>query len=573
MSDVPLFPTETESPEVSPGEPAVAAGVVRGSSSAQEQVLYRKWRPQTFAEVAGQDAITRTLRNSIASGHLAHAYLFCGPRGTGKTTLGRLLAKAANCDAPVEGEPCNACESCSAFKQGRAIDFIEQDAASHNSVDDVRQLRENVVLTPMAGRRKVYLLDEVHMLSTAAQNALLKTLEEPPPHIIFVLATTEAHKVTGTIISRCQRFDLKRIALPGVIQRLATISESEGFTFDRQSLEEVARASTGSLRDAINAMEQVVTYYGPSPSFEQVTEALGLTVDARSGQFARLLLAGNLGASLGLIAAVRDDGVDIKRFANQVVQYLRGLLLIQAGVEQSLNLSKDLVEEVRKEASSTPREGVLRALRVFGTIDWGKDGDGPGGSLPLELALIEFCEIQAPPIRRIEERPTTPVRKEPQFSVPAAEMDAVEATVDTTTFQTSTPDSGANVSEPSAPATSDTEEPPEPSTDLLDQVRVALRQSDKHLSALLNGSCDVKSVEEDKVVLGFYHTFHLERIETGGFRGALEKGFGSVLGRPVSVAYEHTPRGPEDDKPARAGGHLVQAAREKYGARAVPQDD
>jgi DNA polymerase III gamma/tau subunit len=321
-------------------------------------------------------------------------------------------------------------------------------------------------------------------------------------------------------------------------------------------------------------MEQVVTYYGPAPSFEQVTEALGLTVDARSGQFVRLVLAGDLGASLGLIAAVRDDGVDIRQFSNHVVQYLRGLLLVQAGVEQSLNLSKDLVEEVRKEASSTPREGVLRALRVFGTIDWGRDGEGPGGSLPLELALIEFCEIQTPPIRRIEERPSVPVRKDPQFSVPAAEMDAVEATVDTTTFQTSTPDTDPNVSGRAAPpVAANPEEPPEPSTDLLDQVRVALRQSDKQLSALLNGSCGIKSVEEDKVVLGFYHTFHLERIESGGFRGALEKGFGSVLGRPVSVAYEHTPRGPEDDKPARAGGHLVQAAREKYGARAVPQDD
>ncbi len=182
------------------------------------EVLYRKWRPQRFSEVVGQDPVTRTLRNSVVSDRgLAHAYLFCGPRGTGKTTLGRLLAKVANCSVPADGEPCNECPSCIAFNEGRAMDFIEQDAASHNSVDDIRQLRENVVLTPMAGGRKVYLLDEAHMLSSGAKNALLKTLEEPPPHIIFVLATTEAHKLDATITSRCQRFDLRRIPMTAVV--------------------------------------------------------------------------------------------------------------------------------------------------------------------------------------------------------------------------------------------------------------------------------------------------------------------------------------------------------------------
>ncbi|HET9476151.1 MAG TPA: DNA polymerase III subunit gamma/tau, partial [Dehalococcoidia bacterium] len=349
------------------------------------EVLYRKYRPQTFAEVVGQDAITRTLKNSVAGKKLAHAYLFCGPRGTGKTSLGRLLAKAANCAAPTEGEPCNTCDSCRAFIEGRAIDFVEQDAASHNSVDDIRQLRENVALTPMSGELKVYLLDEVHMLSKGAYNALLKTLEEPPPHIIFVLATTEPHKVEATIISRCQRFDLKRISSAGITKRLAQICEAEGFTLDQASLDEIARSASGSARDAINGLEQVVTYYGAAPTSDQVQEALGLTIDARSGQLAALALNGDLPGGLKLIATVRDDGVDMRQFAKQVVHYLRGLLLAGVGASDSLDLPAEMAAEVKAEAKTRERGQVVAALRTFGRLDTAFRDD-PQSSLPLELA-------------------------------------------------------------------------------------------------------------------------------------------------------------------------------------------
>lgn len=513
--------------------------------------------------MVGQEPVTRTLRNSVASGRLAHAYLLCGPRGTGKTSLGRLLAKAANCAAPDEGEPCNRCDSCVAFLEGRAMDFIEQDAASHNSVDDIRQLRENVVLTPMSGEKKVYLLDEVHMLSKGAYNALLKTLEEPPPHIIFVLATTDPHKVEATIISRCQRFDLRRIPVTAVVQRLAEICRAEGYEFDTAALEEIARSATGSLRDAINGLEQVVTYYGSAPAFEQVQEALGLSVDARSAELARAALAGDLTSGLKLIASVRDDGVDMKQFSKQVAGRLRLLLLAKAGAIDALDLPREAAEEARAEATRLDRGEIVQALRTFGRIDF---RDDPQSSLPLELALAEFVTeatlsrrepgaVQAAP----KQEAAVAVKPEPRFSIPVAEMDDVASTVTSATLEPPVEETGpeeAALPEPAGESAA---------SGLLESVRQSCKDTDKQLSALLNGSCEVKSADGDTVVLGFYHTFHLERIESGPYAQRLGELFSTALGRPVKVAYVHAPRAPRPAGTVKSG-HLVQAAKE-LGAR------
>ncbi len=530
------------------------------------QVLYRKWRPQTFAEVVGQEPVTRTLRNSIASGRIAHAYLLSGPRGTGKTSLGRLIAKAANCESPVEGEPCNECDSCRAFLEGRAIDFIEQDAASHNSVDDIRQLRENVALNPMSGGRKVYLLDEVHMLSRGAENALLKTLEEPPPHIIFVLATTEPHKVTPTIISRCQRFDLRRIPTPAVVERLAFVCEKEGYTLDGAALQEVARAATGSLRDAINGLEQIVTYYGPSPSLEQVREALGISVDARSAELARLILKGDpstgsgqaLAEGLKLVAAVRDDGTDMRRFSREVIGYLRGLLLVKAGAADTLDQPQETLAEMQSLAPEVERGDTVRALKTLGRLDFRDDPQSP---LPLELALVELASEAeraegegAPP----ERAPAPTESGEPQLSIPASPAEEVAATT-----------AGTSVGGPEAEAAEEAGATPTPAgvpPDLLARVRLACKESDKQLSALLNASCEVKSLEEDVLTLGFYHTFHLERMEAGGYAARLGELLSQELGRPVTVDLVHSPRRPTPGK--IKGGHLVEAARE-LGAKPI----
>jgi DNA polymerase-3 subunit gamma/tau len=439
-----------------------------------------------------------------------------------------------------------------AFNEGRAMDFVEQDAASHNSVDDIRQLRENVILSPMSGGRKVYLLDEVHMLSTGAKNALLKTLEEPPPHIIFVLATTEAHKLDATIISRCQRFDLRRIPMPAVVERLGQICEGEGYSLDSAALEDIGRGASGSLRDAINGLEQVVTYYGNAPAIEQVREALGLSTDIRSGELARLALRGDLAGGLKLIASVRDDGADMKNFNKQVVDYLRNLLLAKSGALEALDLPREAAEEAKQLASGLDRGEIVRVLRTFAAADFRDDAQA---SLPLELAFVESAGDR--PEMRETTRPAAREVVQPAERRPAPER--TEAPI------TAQANGGSEQTEP--PVERGAAAPREPhELTLLDKVRHASKDTDKQLSGLLNGSCEVKSEETDVVTLGFYHTFHLERIESGPYAQRLEELFSSVLGRKVRVVFEHSPR--ERVATPAKGGHLVQAARE-LGAKPI----
>ena len=280
--------------------------------SVSQEVLYRKWRPGGFAEVAGQDPITTTLRNAVAAGSPAHAYLFTGPRGTGKTSTGRILAKAVNCEAPRGGEPDNACISCLAFNEGRALDLIELDAASNRGIDEVRALRESVGYAPNAGSYKVYLVDEVHMLTDAAFNALLKTLEEPPAHVIFVLATTEPHRIPPTISSRCQRFDFRRASLPALVERIGVIADGEGISVAEGGPELIARQAGGSFRDAVNLLDQLAAYHGSELDLEAVQRGLGLVVDDRAAALARAAVGRDLATGLSLLSSVRDDGIEVR---------------------------------------------------------------------------------------------------------------------------------------------------------------------------------------------------------------------------------------------------------------------
>lgn len=524
----------------------------------------------------------RTLRNAVAAHKVSHAYLFSGPRGTGKTSTGRLLAKAANCRDHQEGEPCNKCDSCIAFTEGRAMDLVELDAASNRGIDAIKDLRERVGFAPGSAEFKVYILDEAHMLTTEASNALLKTLEEPPPHVIFVLATTEPHKIPATIGSRCQRFDFRRIPLEAAVDRLAYICEQEEIVCPREALELIARSATGSMRDAINMLEQVVDYHGRELSVETVQSGLGLTGDARSSELARLVLKSDLGGGLALIASVRDDGLDLRQFQREVVSYLRQLLLVAAGADNALSLTKEQAKEMKKLLEGVSKEEVVQALRAFGQVDVRAD---PLSSLPLEMALAECvlarqaaeAKAQAPsPV--VERREAAPVRA----PVPPAPISD-----DRIAPRGASPRKGAPV-EPSAPAVVDAEEKTvasEPDVPVPAEVSALqakwqevyqlARKINFKAGALLNSGCAITGIDDGTVVFGFRHEPLVERMnsgEGGAYLQALREAVQKVMGASYEVRCVYDPQASSVRTSGSGGGHLVQAARE-LGARVVGGGD
>ena len=310
-------------------------------------VLYRKYRPQSFRQLIGQRVVVRTLRNAVRRGEVAHAYLFSGPRGTGKTTAARLLAKAVNCERPDEGDSCRKCASCRSFVRGTAIDLIEIDAASNRGIDDMRALRKHARYRPAGGReaRKLYLIDEAHMLTEAAANALLKLLEEPPDHVLFVLATTEAWNLPKTILSRTQRFDFARISVAVMVKRLMRITEREEMQLSNDALQIIATEARGSMRDALVLLEQVTDGYGDQPTIREVKQALDIVEDVRATAVAAAAVEHDLAGGLQLLAAVQDEGVSVQKFQRQIIQRLRSLL---------------------HETDADVRDRVLTALHAFG---------------------------------------------------------------------------------------------------------------------------------------------------------------------------------------------------------------
>lgn len=333
--------------------------------------LYLRWRPRTFAEVVAQDAATRTLRNAVARGTVAHAYLLCGPRGTGKTSLARILYKAVNCEQPVDGDPCNVCASCEAGNTGRALDLIEIDAASNRGIDDIRSLRERAHFAPAEAKTKVYIVDEAHQLTAPAWDAFLKTLEEPPAHTVFVLATTAAHKVPATIVSRCQRFDLTRIPQASIADHLAHVAREEGIGLESGVADRLARLARGGLRDAIGMMEQVAAF-GESPvTMEAVRRALGLVRGDALRTFVDALAHRDARRALEALEEVAQEGADLHQFLDEVLFELRSALLIRAGAEAAVaaDLGDQEREWLREIAQLWSPGEIAATLRAYGEIE------------------------------------------------------------------------------------------------------------------------------------------------------------------------------------------------------------
>ena len=358
------------------------------------QALYRKYRPQGWAEVVGQQHVVQTLRNAIAADRVGHAYLFAGPRGTGKTTLARLLAKAVNCQNEDKAKrPCNECDYCRAVSENRFMDLIEIDAASNNGVDDVRELRDKINFSPSQGKYKIYIIDEVHMLSTAAFNALLKTLEEPPPHAIFVLATTEIHKIPATVLSRCQRHEFRRVPVDEIVGQLKLIAEAEKMQADDEAFTLIARQSAGGMRDAISLLDQLSST-GERITMELAQTVLGTATSQTVLELVASILDGDAGSGLESIHRALDGGADPRALARQVVDYLRGLMLIQMGNDSQVETTKDIKKKMTEHASAFSPADVLRMMRVFNEAAIDSRGSWQP-SLSLELAFAETLEAPA----------------------------------------------------------------------------------------------------------------------------------------------------------------------------------
>ena len=358
--------------------------------------LYRKFRPDSFQDVKGQDAIVRTLKNQIRAQRIGHAYLFCGTRGTGKTTVAKILAKAVNCEHPIDGNPCNECETCKAIAAGNSMNVIEIDAASNNGVDNIREIREEVAYSPTSGKYKVYIIDEVHMLSIGAFNALLKTLEEPPSYVIFILATTEAHKIPITILSRCQRYDFKRIARTTIVDRLRELLDEEQVEVEDKALRYIAKKGDGSMRDALSLLDQCIAFYlGEKLTYEHVLDVLGAVDTDEFSKLLREVLDGDVTQVILHLENMIMQGRDLTQLVNDFTWYLRNLLLLKSSdnMEDVLDVSAENLEQLKEEAAMVRDDTLMRYIRIFSEL---QNQIKYAGSkrVMLEVALIKLCRPQ-----------------------------------------------------------------------------------------------------------------------------------------------------------------------------------
>ncbi len=366
--------------------------------------LYRKFRPGRFEDVKGQDHIVTTLKNQLKADRIGHAYLFCGTRGTGKTSIAKLFAKAVNCENPVDGSPCNECATCKAIQAGTSMNVIEIDAASNNGVDNIREIRDEVAYSPTEGKYKVYIIDEVHMLSIGAFNALLKTLEEPPSYVIFILATTESHKIPVTILSRCQRYDFRRISVETLADRLRELAGIEQIEVEDKALTYIAKAADGGMRDALSLLDQCIAFYlGEKLTYDNVLDILGAVDTEVFAEFLDRIADKQVTVLMDMIEKLVMQGRELTQFVTDFTWYLRNLMLIQASpdVEDSLDMSTEGVARLKEIAGKFDSETVIRYIHVFSELA-AQMKYAVQKRILLEIAIVKLCKPQMETVQTTE---------------------------------------------------------------------------------------------------------------------------------------------------------------------------
>lgn len=358
--------------------------------------LYRKWRPQRFEDISGQDQVTVTLKNELESNRISHAYLFCGTRGTGKTSMAKLLAKAVNCKAAEGLNPCNACESCISINEGNSIDVYEIDAASNRGIDDIRNLREAIKFTPTLGKYKVYIIDEVHMLTNEAFNALLKTLEEPPEYVLFILATTEPHKLPATILSRCQRFDFRRISAENIAERLRQVCAAEGIEAEEDAIKLIARNSDGAMRDALSILDQCSVYGDRKITHNTVLEVMGIVNDEYLFRISERVMKEDASGAIETVNEIAERGKDISQFIRDLMIHYRNLLMTKVveKCEDVIDMSKEGIEQLKKQSSEYDKNNIIRCIGILSELENEAKWSGNPRIL-LEVALVKMCRTGA----------------------------------------------------------------------------------------------------------------------------------------------------------------------------------
>jgi DNA polymerase-3 subunit gamma/tau len=530
------------------------------------KALYLRWRPSSLDAVVGQEHIITTLRHAIQAGRTAHAYLFSGPRGTGKTTTARLLAKALNCTAAADQRPCNRCRFCQSFNAGHFLDLIEIDAASNTSVDDVRELRDKIGFAPNEGRYKVYIIDEVHMLSNAAFNALLKTLEEPPPHAVFILATTETHKLPATVTSRCQRYVFRSLTVPEIIGRLQEVVTAEQLNVEPTVLELVAHQAQGGMRDALSLLDQLLSDPSQILTAERAREVLGISHDATLTALTEALAQRNIPAGLALLSETLSNGNDPRQFARQVTDHLRNLLLAKLGSAALIEAPNETKARCQTQAGWFEQRALLAALQAFDAAATERRG-GWLPQLPLELAFLQAVGATLQPVTAL---PSTSAGVIPTAAAQPAAAPFVP------TAQPPTPALTAPVS--TAP-TAAKPNPPLPARPVSSEQQLTLAQVQQHWAQIVQRSrayhhalqallawCSPVDLQGDLLLLGCKKEFAMQKLDSPELRAKLLQTCQEVLRTTVHLQFVRHDVATEADIPDVSEGGVVAAAI-KLGAR------